>query len=411
MDSKDKPKIQFAREMANCFREKVMPAVDTRNGGSLNCFMNKKNKRYILFSPEQELLLRAALLRGRDAIEAWKEWKSSVDIEQVDHASHRMLPLLYRNLQAHGVKDPSMAKYKGVYRQTWYKNQILFHAIASLLRSFRDENIQTLMLKGAALTMLYYKDYGLRPMNDIDVLIRMEKVLPAIKMLQKLGWTPVYFAPTEEYISVSHSHGFRNSAGQEFDLHWHVLSQSRETNADVDFWEGAITADFHGIATHALNPADQLLHVCIHGARWNYTPPFRWVADAMSILNAPQSKFDWNRLIAQSRKRRLILPMRESLNYLRNLVDAPVPTEIVRIINDLPIPGIERIEYRVNMSPPSRRIAGIDLWCQHSRLMGDKNLFYKLIRFPEFLGRIWGQSLWKLPFYAMSKVMTWRKTA
>lgn len=250
------------------------------------CVNTRRYKRYCLPSPQQELLLRASLLKGRDAIEAWIEWKSGVDIEHLDPGSHRMLPLLYRNLQTHGIEDPSMGIYKGVYRQTWYKNQMLFHAIASLLRSFHDADIQTLILKGAALTVLTYKDYGLRPMNDFDVLIRMEDVLPAIGLLQRLGWAAMDFEPTEEYISVSYSHGFKNGKGQEFDLHWHVLSQSREINADDDFREGTITAIIHDVATHALNPTDQLLHICVHGARWNYTPPFRWVADAMSILNS-----------------------------------------------------------------------------------------------------------------------------
>jgi hypothetical protein len=319
------------------------------------------------------------------------------------------LPLLYRNLQTHKIKDPSIGKYKGVYRQTWYKNQILFHTIASLLRSFHDANIQTLILKGAALTVLYYKDYGLRPMNDFDVLVRMEKVLPAIELLQRLGWAPMDFVPTEEYISVSYSHGFRNRAGQEFDLHWHLLSQSREINADDDFWDGTITTNIHDIATHALNPTDQLLHICIHGARWNYTPPFRWVADAMSILNSAQSKIDWNRFITQSRRRRLILPLRESLLYLRNTVYAPIPSEILQSLRDLPIPTIERIEYKVNISPPTRWTAMLDLWCQHSRLMGDTTWLYKLIGFPGFLRRIWGQSLWRLPLYGVSRLMTWQK--
>jgi len=72
---------------------------------------------------EQELLLRAALLQGNDAINAWHEWKSSVDIEQLDQGSYRLLPLLYRSLHIDGVEDPLMNKLKGVYRMTWYKNQ------------------------------------------------------------------------------------------------------------------------------------------------------------------------------------------------------------------------------------------------------------------------------------------------
>jgi len=356
---------------------------------------------------QQELLLRAALLKGSEAVDAWKEWKSGIDIESLDPASHRMLPLLYRNLHIHGIKDSLIGKYKGVYRRTWYKNQVLFHSIASLLRSFAEAGIETMVLKGAALTALNYRDFGLRPMNDFDVLVHTEQALPAIKLLQSLGWEPVEFMPSEKYISVSYSHGFRNNAGQEFDLHWHVLSQSRETNADHDFWEGAITAGIHDVTTRALNPTDQLLHICIHGARWNYTPPFRWVADAMIVLATSPSEIDGDRLIAQARKRRLVLPLRDTLNYLRNVLNAPVPQDALRNIQGMPIPWIERIEYRVNVSQPTRWKAAIDLWCQHSRLTAKARLPHKVIGFPIFLQRIWGlDSVWKLPFYGLRKMTT-----
>ncbi|HWR57411.1 MAG TPA: nucleotidyltransferase family protein [Thermodesulfovibrionales bacterium] len=360
-------------------------------------------------SPQQELLLRAALLTGTDAIEAWQQWKSSVDVEDLDPGSHRMLPLLYRNLQVHGIKDPSMSRYKGVYRQTWYKNQLLFHALGSVLRSFGELGIETVVLKGAALTVLNYKDFGLRPMNDFDVLVRVEHVLPAMRLLQDQGWIPTDFEPNEKYISVRHSHGFRNGKGQEIDLHWHVLSQSREMDADNDFWDGAITVNIRDAATRALNPTDQLLQVCIHGAKWNYTPPFRWVADAMSILNTARSEVDWNRLIEQSMKRRLLLPLRGTLSYLKDLVAAPIPPEILGSIEDISVSRIESLEHKINISPRTRWIAVLDLWCQHSRLMKNSNVLHRLFCFPIFLQSIWGRSLWKLPFYGLSKAMNWHK--
>ncbi len=371
-------------------------------------FVNtRKYSRHCLPSSEQELLLRAALLKGTDSVEAWKEWKSSVDVEQVDAASHRMLPLLYRNLRALGIKDPSMGKYKGVYRHTWYKNQILFHAIASLLRSFEGANIQTMILKGAALTLLYHRDYGLRPMNDFDVLIRPDKVLPAIRLLETLGWSPIDFVPTEEYISVSYSHGFKNSAGQEFDLHWHLLSQSRGMNADDDFWNGAVTADINDVAAYTLNPADQLLHVCIHGARWNFIPPFRWVADAMTVLDTSQAGIDWNRLIGQAEKRHLVLPLLDTLSYLKEIFGAPIAPEIFRSLEDIPVPNIERIEYKIAVIPPTQWTAVLDLWCQHCRLAEDSGLARKIAGFPKFLQNIWGIPPWRLPLYGLLKTMTW----
>jgi len=368
-----------------------------------------KYTQYWTPTHQQELLLRAALLRGPGAIEAWKEWRSGVEIEELDPGSHRILPLLYRNLQAFGVKDPSMAKYKGVYRRTWYKNQVLFHAIAFLLRSFHTAGIRTMVLKGAALTMLHYRDYGLRPMNDFDILIYPDQVLSAVNLLQDLGWTPMEFIPTEEYISVSYSHGFKNTNGQEFDLHWHLLSQCREVNSDRDFWDGAEETKFHDVPTHVLNATDQLLHTCVHGARWNYIPPIRWVADAAIILDTSLAEIDWDRLITQARKRRMVLPLRETLRYLKTTVDAPVPLEILERIQSLPMSKSEQLEYRVSIGPPTRWTAMLDLWCQHSRLAGDTMLLNKLTGFPKFLRHIWGKSLWKIPLYGLSRMLNWRK--
>ncbi|HXX81293.1 MAG TPA: nucleotidyltransferase family protein, partial [Thermodesulfovibrionales bacterium] len=236
-----------------------------------------------------------------------------------------------------------------------------------------------------------------------------EDVSSALALLQRSGWTPKGFTPTEEYVSARYAHGFKNENDQEFDLHWHLLSQCREAGSDKDFWEGAVETEFHGVPTHVLNATDQLLHICIHGARWNAVPPFRWVADAAIILTTAQSEIDWDRLIAQAQKRRLVLPLRETLHYLRTVVDAPIPVKIVEGLQGLLVPKIEQLEYIININPLTRWTAVIDLWCQHSRSAGDTMLLNKLILFPRFLKRVWGKSLWKIPFYGLLKIVNWNK--
>jgi hypothetical protein len=246
-------------------------------------------------------------------------------------------------------------------------------------------------------------------MNDFDVLIRAEKVLPAIGLLETLGWSPMDFMPTEKYISVSYSHGFRNSAGQEFDLHWHLLSQSRGINADDDFWDGAVPCNINNVATRALNPTDQLLHICIHGAKWNFIPPFRWVADAMTILNTSQSRIDWKQLMEQCERRRLVLPLSDALNYLKEIFDAPIAPGILKKLREIPVPNIERIEYKIAVNPPTQWTAMSDLWCQHYRLTGNVGLLQKITGFPRFLQNIWGIPAWKLPLHGLSKMITWHE--
>jgi hypothetical protein len=350
------------------------------------------------------------LFKGREAEEAWNEWRSSVDIEieHLDWGSFRLLPLLYRNLSDQGVEDPVLKKYKGVYLQTWYKNQMQFHKIISLLKSFHDAGIDTIVLKGGALLPLYYKDYGLRPMGDFDILVRMDQAFQASSLLENMGWRPNDFTPTEQYIRLSKSHPYKDSAGHEVDLHWHVLTQSRGTDADDDFWKGAVMTKINDVATRVLNPTDQLLHVLVHGIQWDSVPTIRWLADSAFILKGARSEIDWDRFISQARKHGLILPVRDTLNCLQTFLNDPLIFKNLKIIQDMPITFRERIEYKITVCSPTPWTASLELWFQHARLMGNAGLAHKLVQFPRFLQLNFGlKSRWKVPIFGLSKIISW----
>ncbi|MBD3562866.1 nucleotidyltransferase family protein, partial [Planktothrix sp. FACHB-1355] len=151
--------------------------------------MNYRNDRkFEWVTSEQELLLLAALQQGKDATDAWQQWKTTVDIEDIDPESYRLLPLLYRNLSVHGVEDSEMVRLKGVYRRRWYENQLLVSKITELLRYFQDAAIETLILKDVALLLHYYQDDGLHPIDIFDIFVRWADGDAAIALLNKLGW-------------------------------------------------------------------------------------------------------------------------------------------------------------------------------------------------------------------------------
>ena len=369
-------------------------------------------------TPEQELLLQAALRQGETSLKAWREWKSTLDFDNIDYGSQRLVPLLYRNLQRQGVKDPLMGKFKGLYRHTWYKNQLLFAKGAQLLRSFHEAGIETMILKGAALVLLHYKDAGLRAMTDFDVLVPTEQIQAALFLLRERNWTPKlrsYESLTETYISSRHAYAFEDNEKHEFDLHRHLLAECCYPDADEEFWKGAVSSQVQGVATLALNPTDQLFHVCVHGVRWNAVPPLRWVADAIMILNSSPT-IDWQRLVSQARQRRLVLPLREALTYLRDLLDAPIPPAILQHLQEIPVSKIERLEYQVNTRVPGP-MGGVPMaWFLYLRLSPSAStLPQRLIGFPKYLQDTWAvEHLSQLPFVMASKgkrrITTWSRT-
>ena len=101
----------------------------------------------------QKQLLQAILTDGEQAIAAWRQWQAQTDLETLDSGSFFLLSQLYLKLSQLQVSDPSLAKLRGIYRQTWLKNQIAMRSIAMLLELFAKANIPVLIMKGAPLLL------------------------------------------------------------------------------------------------------------------------------------------------------------------------------------------------------------------------------------------------------------------
>ena len=226
----------------------------------------------------------------------------------------------------------------------------------------------------------------------------------------KTRWIPELESP-ESQIVVSHGIPFTNPAtDQAIDLHWHVIHECRQPNADDKFWEGAVALKINEVTTCALSPADQLLHIFAHGIKWNPVPPFRWIADAMTVVRSSHSVIEWNRLITLAKEHRLVLPVRDALDYLGDKLDAPLPLYVLQTFKNIPTSRIERIEYKYKTENYLQKPLGYMpvIWFDYSRLSRDKTLPLKVIGFVRYLQSFWGaESIWRLPIYAIS--MTGRK--
>jgi len=67
-----------------------------------------------------------------------------------------------------------MGMLTGAYRRSWYRNQFLFDAAAKLIDQLAAAGVPVLVIKGAALCTLHYRDIGARPMDDVDMLVAPE---------------------------------------------------------------------------------------------------------------------------------------------------------------------------------------------------------------------------------------------
>lgn len=278
----------------------------------------------------QELLLKSALLKGDLALNSWREWEENIDIDNIERYSHRLLALVYKNLKEIGFEDSLTDRLKGVYKKTWYKNETFFYHISLLLPKFYDQGIDTLLLKGVALSLLYYEDNGVRAMEDIDLLVPVDKVKAAIALLEKLNFSIETKHPIDDFfLRLVHGTSLRNDKGIIIDLHWRHLKRILITDGDNPGWQNAVPVQLNNINSLALNPEEMLLHIFDHALSWRGAVNIRWVADAITVLNKANTEINWNRFVALVHQYRLKPFIREMLIYLKQAFDAPLPDDLI----------------------------------------------------------------------------------
>jgi hypothetical protein len=121
--------------------------------------------------PLQELLLKAVILEGDPAREAYALWRSRADLGQPDAGTFRLLPLLGQTLKRLRIDDGALPMLAGTHRMAWCKNQVLFRRVSEVLSALADAGVPTMVLKGIPLAIVYFGDPGAWPMDDGDVLV------------------------------------------------------------------------------------------------------------------------------------------------------------------------------------------------------------------------------------------------
>ena len=303
-------------------------------------------RRGLFPTREQFLVLKAALGTRAEALEAYAEWRRTLDVAaDFDREIFRLVPLLHDNLRRLGVEDDLTGRLKGAYRLSWVKA----HRLAAETRPILDEMIgaglRVMAVKGAPLGLLYYGNPALRPMGDFDFVVPAADAMRVVEFVASRGylpWRPV----NDDTIRYRHAMGFKRADGHEFDLHWHVLFDFCDDGADEWFWSGAEPFDLLGHRVWAPDATRMLLHTIVHGIRWNEEPPVRWIADAMQILRHAGERIDWPALVEFTERRGVCRRMWLGLTYLRDHFGAPIPAAATERLGGRPPTWLERLENR-----------------------------------------------------------------
>ena len=263
---------------------------------------------------------------------------------------NRVAPLLCHALKQSGfllADDPALQKLQCHYRHNAARSLQLSFVLSNLLDKL-SRQIDVIPFKGPMLAAGAYGDVSLREAGDLDLLVKRQDIVRAADLLASLGHRPIFPTSTPREAALLHSltgdrrarylrrhcehHLVSRQSQINVDLHWAIALREFSLEIDTDaVWRRARTISFQGCPTLAMFPEDELLVLCINGAKDCWSRLDRVCDLAMLLKNTPT--LDWDLIVAsadQARMRRIVLL---GLALASGLLGAPLPAYMVDEIN------------------------------------------------------------------------------
>jgi len=211
-----------------------------------------------------------------------------------------LAPLLYHHSQQISFQFP--AKFNRLLRSLYLRsrqaNALRTNAVEKIITRFTAADIPVLTVKGIALCHFLYKEPGLRPMRDIDLLVRENDLAAAQEVLFDHGYLPA----EQHDISEDYYHLpplVKNITGLPITIELHrslFPSHPRYPAWDLEkLYSNKHSFSINGTTAHTLSLEETLWYVYLHGFQAPLTyEPFRLIhaADMVSLLEKYSDQLD-----------------------------------------------------------------------------------------------------------------------
>jgi hypothetical protein len=232
----------------------------------------------LLPTREQRLLLTCALGEDQAVRRAWESLRRDLDLDALDHGGYGLLPQVYAGLLRAGVQDERLERLKGIYRKSWYGNQMLLAGLGRPLGALRALEAEPLLLHGTALALARYPELALRRIPYLDVAVRPGSEAEAVRSLARAGFQrhpdalpegrfPAALADRDGRLLLIH-------AGLPRDM----CVPDAADGGQEEVWERSGTADAGGGWALVLDATDELLCACAAGPDVTAEPEPLWLA-------------------------------------------------------------------------------------------------------------------------------------
>lgn len=259
-------------------------------------------------------------------------WARVVDLAR----QHGVDNLLFTAITSAGVAASApggqMRALSERYRTVALQARRLEYRLETLLPLLAAADVPVIPLKGSGLARRYYGSVTLRPVTDIDLLVRAKDVLRWDAAFRLAGCTPSNGDgdPHSGHALRFRELRYRDASGISLEAHLALCRHPAYLRAFPlpEVWARARSTVINGVSMLTLAPEDELRFLSLHYTVQHRASRLLWLVDVAELLRTHGSAIAWEPFVEHALRNRFAAPLAMTLLPARTWLDAPVPEDV-----------------------------------------------------------------------------------
>ena len=228
------------------------------------------------------------------------------------------------------------------------QNIVLLDALSRIIQALQEAGVSPLILKGAALAETVYPNISMRPMADIDILVREEEIETVSACVTVLGYSP----------SEHEDCGFCKIACFPVHLDVHYKIWYLPDAAFKRLWDDSQPISIAQTSASTMPPDETLIYTAAHAAIQHGILEPTVLEDINRICRFYQPMLGWDKIVKKVKEYNLKVPIYHILSEAKLVKSAPIPDDALDSLRPSSLfQRLESVIYKsIFRAPPAANI-------------------------------------------------------